>query len=176
MRCRMTQLMRVLRNTSFGLVRTVDRDVRVGVDRPRLTILVVMWNTVPVRAIEDVARWRGSRRRLDGIDDARLGVGVRHRLALEEPVDAPDFELEASHLLVHLNVLGVRLGARHLQQDETLLRTLLDVDNALLQATVAAVNPLREPHLHALQLIQHQAEVGVDGCSGGGRVPWILEV
>jgi hypothetical protein len=44
-----------LKHRRVGLDCTIDRDVRVGVERPRLTIPVVMCNTVPVWAIDNGA-------------------------------------------------------------------------------------------------------------------------
>jgi hypothetical protein len=92
----MTNFRQALKDTRVGLDHTVDWDVRVGVERPRLTIPVVICNVVSVWAIGDGARWRGSRSRLSGTEDVRLGVVVRHGLTLEESVDSPDFELETS--------------------------------------------------------------------------------
>jgi hypothetical protein len=58
----------------IGGGRTIDRDVGMGIGEPRLTIPVICFNAVPMRAVGEQAWCRACTRRLLGAEDAWLPV------------------------------------------------------------------------------------------------------
>jgi hypothetical protein len=90
-------------------------------------------------------------------------MGVEEALALEEAVDTANLQLETAQLLLQLHVGLLRLDASHLEGDEMLLRVLLRLDDALLEAAAVPIDPVPKADLHLLKLVKHDVEVGIHG-------------
>jgi hypothetical protein len=69
-------------------------------------------------------------------------------------VHAVDFKLEPIELLLQQRASLIRLRARHLQGDESLLGSLLRLDHPTLQAAAAPLDAVPQARLHLLKLVE----------------------
>lgn len=131
----------------IALESTRDREVSLGEHRPELTILVVLFDAVPIRAV--------------GTESGKWARGRRHGIG-EELVDVGDFELDAAELLLNLWLPALGLGLRHLERDEARLGLLLRRLNPLLERPEMEVNLVPQASFHLLQLLEHELQARID--------------
>jgi hypothetical protein len=85
-----------------------------------------------------------------------------HGLALHEAVETAHLQAKAVELLLQISTPCLHLGSHHLEGDKALFDLLLDLEDTALKTAAVSLDCVREACLHALELVQHHTEVGIN--------------